>query len=90
MISSLLTSINTHCSHVVGRKQGGWKPQDLKYYYYLCMSDNYTYMPMSQMIYHKQYGDGMIKLDTVDDSGVGRRQLNGTASKTILKWSEYH
>ncbi len=27
---------------------------------------------------------------TVDDSDVGQRQLNGTASKTILKLSEYH
>ncbi len=27
---------------------------------------------------------------TVDDSGVGQRQLNGTASKTTLKLSEYH
>ncbi len=27
---------------------------------------------------------------TVGDSGVGQRQLNGTASQTILKWSEYH
>ncbi len=27
---------------------------------------------------------------TVDDSGVGQRQLNGTASKAILKLSEYH
>ncbi len=30
------------------------------------------------------------KWNTVDDSGVGQRQLNGTSSKTILKWSEYH
>ncbi len=27
---------------------------------------------------------------TVDNSGVGPRQLNETASKTILKLSEYH
>ncbi len=31
-----------------------------------------------------------LKWYTVDDSGVGQRQLNGTASKTILKLSEYH
>ncbi len=33
---------------------------------------------------------GMADTTTVDDSGVGQRQLNGTASKTILKLSEYH
>ncbi len=27
---------------------------------------------------------------TMDDSGVEQRQLDWTASKTILKWSEYH
>ncbi len=27
---------------------------------------------------------------TVDASGMGQRQLNGTVSKTILIWSEYH
>ncbi len=27
---------------------------------------------------------------TVDNSGVEQPQLNGTASKTILKLSEYH
>ncbi len=32
----------------------------------------------------------LVTTITVDDSGVGQRQLNGTASKTILKWSEYH
>ncbi len=39
---------------------------------------------------HILYTEGKIWETTVDDSGVGQQQLNGTASKTILKWSEYH
>ncbi len=35
-------------------------------------------------------GRGGHSIYTVDDSGVGQRQLNETASKVILKWSEYH